>query len=157
MSFPPRIVQTTFLIFGCALILGCPMPTTAQAESEAEPRADAEKTASADELVRKGRSAFNNTCRTCHSIREGDNRLGPSLHGIVGDKAGTEPGYAAYSAAMRSSGIVWDEQTLDRFIENPEAVVPNNNMKPFAGITNPQVRRQIIAYLKTLETPSASN
>jgi cytochrome c len=78
-----------------------------------------------------GQAAFNNNCRTCHSTKEGDNRLGPSLSHIVGAKAAARSGYANYSQAMRAAGITWDEQTLDRFIANPESVVPNNNMKPF--------------------------
>lgn len=99
----------------------------------------------------KGQLAFNNACRTCHSVKEGDNRLGPSLHGILGNKAASSKGYAAYSAALRNSGIVWDEKTLDAFIANPEKVVPNNNMKPYSGINDPEVRRQIVAYLKSEE------
>lgn len=94
------------------------------------------------------KAAFNNHCRTCHSPREGDNRLGPALGKIIGQKAGTRPGYSNYSAAMRNSGIVWDEETLDRFIADPDAVVPNNNMKPFKGVTDPEVRKRIIAAMR---------
>jgi cytochrome c len=94
------------------------------------------------------KAAFNNHCRTCHSPREGDNRLGPSLGKIVGAKAGTQPGYPNYSAAMKSSGVVWDEQTLDKFIADPDAVIPNNNMKPFKGVTDPAVRKRIIAAMR---------
>jgi cytochrome c len=107
--------------------------------------ADAQS-ASADKV------AFNNHCRTCHSDKPGDNRQGPSLGGIVGAKAGSQPGFQNYSQAMKSSGITWDEQTLDKFIANPESVVPNNNMKPFAGGPDPAVRRKIIASLKANDT-----
>lgn len=93
-------------------------------------------------------AAFNNNCRTCHSTKEGDNRLGPSLSHIVGAKAAARPGYANYSQAMKTAGITWDEQTLDRFIANPESVVPNNNMKPFKGVPDATVRKAIIEYLK---------
>jgi cytochrome c len=92
--------------------------------------------------------AFNNHCRTCHSDKPGDNRQGPSLHGIVGAKAGSQQGYPNYSGAMKSSGITWDEKTLDKFIANPDSVVPNNNMKPFGGVPDPAVREKIIASLK---------
>jgi cytochrome c len=98
--------------------------------------------------VSSGKAAFNNNCRTCHSPKPGDNRLGPALGGIVGAKAGTRPGYGNYSQAMKSSGITWDEQTLDRFIANPEEVVPNNNMKPFKGVADQAVRKNIIDSLK---------
>jgi cytochrome c len=91
--------------------------------------------------------AFNNHCRTCHTTREGDNRLGPTLHGVIGREAGSVPGFG-YSSAMQNAGITWDEQTLDRYIENPEAVVPGNNMKPYSGITAAEERAKIIAHLK---------
>jgi cytochrome c len=95
----------------------------------------------------KGELAFNNNCRTCHSVKAGDNRLGPSLHKVVGRKAASG-GNFGYSQALANSGIVWDEATLDKFITNPDSVVPNNNMKPFTGIADPAVRKQIIEFLK---------
>jgi cytochrome c len=98
-----------------------------------------------DESNREGKLAFNSSCRTCHSIDEGDNRLGPNLHEIVGRKAGSEK--YGYSPAMKSSGIVWDAETLDRFIENPESVVSGNNMKPFGGISDAATRESIVSYL----------
>ncbi|HKE96828.1 MAG TPA: c-type cytochrome [Povalibacter sp.] len=92
---------------------------------------------------------FNNHCRTCHSAKADDNRQGPSLHGIVGARAGSSQGFANYSQAMKNSGITWDEATLEKFIANPEAVEPNNNMKPFGGVDDPAVRRQIVEFLKS--------
>ena len=94
-------------------------------------------------------AVFNNHCRTCHSVKAGDNRLGPSLHNIYGAKAGSVAGYANYSQSMKSAGITWDEQTLDKFIENPEQVVRNNNMKPYKGIADEAVRQQIVDYFKS--------
>jgi cytochrome c len=96
-----------------------------------------------------GPEAFNSNCRTCHSTKEGDNRLGPSLNKIIGRKAGNTSGYPNYSQGLKSSGITWDEATLDKFITNPEAVVPNNNMKPFNGVREATVRAKIIAFLKS--------
>jgi cytochrome c len=92
-------------------------------------------------------AAFNNHCRTCHSLKEGDNRIGPSLHNIYGAKAGAS-NYAAYSQGLKTSGLTWDEATLDKFIENPDQVV-TNNMKPFKGIDDPAVRKQIVDFLKS--------
>lgn len=96
-----------------------------------------------------GQTAFNSHCRTCHSINQGDNRLGPSLHGIYGAKAGAASDYSNYSQGLANSGLTWDEQTLDKFIENPDQVVSNNNMKPYQGIGDEAVRKQIIAFLKS--------
>jgi len=93
--------------------------------------------------------AYNNACRTCHSMREGDHRLGPSLHGVVGRKAGSVEGYG-FSSAMQQSSVVWDEATLDAFIENPDKVVHGNAMKPYGGIDDPAQRKEIVAYLKSI-------
>ena len=95
----------------------------------------------------EARLAFNNHCRTCHVTTEGDNRLGPSLHNVIGREAGSAPGFA-YSSAMQNADFVWDEERLDRFIENPEAVVPGNNMKPFSCIAAAEERAKIIAHLE---------
>jgi cytochrome c len=95
-----------------------------------------------------GQLAFNNYCRTCHSTKPDDNRLGPSLFGVFGRKAASAPGYS-YSDAMKNSDLTWDEGHLDKFIANPEAVVPGNGMKPFTGINNPHERGLIIDFLRT--------
>jgi cytochrome c len=95
-----------------------------------------------------GQEAFNNSCRTCHSSKEGDNRLGPDLHGVIGRKAGSVQGYN-YSQSMKNSGITWDEASLDKFITNPDSLVPNNNMKPFTGVSDAGTRKSIIDFLKS--------
>jgi len=91
--------------------------------------------------------AFNNACRTCHTMKEGDNRLGPSLHGVIGRRSGSLPGYG-YSESMKTAGIVWDDTTLNRFLADPEAVVPGNKMKPYGGVGDAEARAMIIAHLK---------
>src|SRR5919108_4937125 len=80
-----------------------------------------------------GQAAFNNACRTCHTMKRGDNRLGPSLADIIGRKAGSLTGYN-YSTSMRQSGIIWDAANLDQFIADPDQVVHGNNMKPYGGL-----------------------
>lgn len=90
-------------------------------------------------------------------MKEGDNRLGPSLHNIHGAKAGSSSAYTGYSQGLKSSGVVWDDATLDKFIENPDQVVPNNNMKPFKGIGDPAVRKQIIDFLRSQASQQNSN
>src|SRR5207248_3088317 len=88
-----------------------------------------------------GQQAFNNTCRTCHMVREGDNRLGPNLYKIVGRKAGSLPDYA-FSSAMKEAGFVWDEEKLDRFIANPDELVPGNSMKPYGGLPSATIEKR---------------
>ena len=93
-----------------------------------------------------GQQAFNNACRTCHVVREGDNRLGPNLHRIVGRKAGSLPDYA-FSGAMKEAGFAWDEEKLDRFMANPDQVIAGNSMKPYGGLASGEERKKIIAFL----------
>jgi cytochrome c len=103
--------------------------------------------------------AFNGHCRECHAFDKGDNRLGPSLYGVVGRKAGTAPNFA-YSESLKGSGVTWDEPTLDKWITNPNALIPGNNMGAiFGGVADPAERAMIIAFLKQdiHASPPASN
>jgi cytochrome c len=95
-----------------------------------------------------GQQVFNNACRTCHTVKEGDNRQGPNLYKIVGRKAGSLPGYG-YSSAMKEADFVWDAEKLDGFIANPDAIVSGNNMKPFSGLASADDRAKIIAFLQS--------
>ena len=86
-------------------------------------------------------------CTACHTTGEGEpDKVGPNLHGVIGRKAGTKAGFA-YSDALKNSGITWDEAKLDEWIKKPAALVPGTKMA-FIGISNDQVRANIIAYLK---------
>ncbi len=101
--------------------------------------------------------SFNDHCRECHSFVKDDNRLGPSLYGVVGRKAGTLPGYA-YSESLKDSGVTWDEPTLDKWIANPDAVISGNQMSPpYGGVADAAIRKKIIAYLKTISPPDAGS
>jgi len=94
----------------------------------------------------KGEAVFIQ-CKTCHVTDAGVNKIGPSLHGVVGRHSGIEPGYT-YSAANKNSGIVWTPEKLFQYLENPQRVVPGTKMA-FAGIQDPQKRADLIAWLKT--------
>lgn len=87
------------------------------------------------------------TCAACHSVL-GDG-IGPDLTGIYGSKAAARPGFA-YSAAMKESGIVWNETTLRAFIEDPQATVKGTAML-FPGYKAPADVAAVLAYLKTLK------
>jgi cytochrome c len=95
--------------------------------------------------AKTGEQIFNQ-CKPCHSLEAGKNGIGPTLHGLLGRKAGTVPGYS-YSPAMQSSGIVWNEDSLAKFLADPSAVVPGTKMV-YAGIKNEAQRDDLIAYLK---------
>lgn len=88
-------------------------------------------------------------CKTCHSVVAGQNRIGPSLAGVVGRKAGTYAKYS-YSPAMKAKGVVWTEANLDTYLTKPQAYVKGTKMA-FAGIADPKKRKDVIAYLKTLK------
>lgn len=90
--------------------------------------------------------AFNNSCRTCHSMKEGDNRLGPNLNKIVGRKAGSLPNYN-YSSSMKEAGFVWDQDKLTRFMIKPDEVVSGNKMLPYGGIAADEAAK-VVAYLQ---------
>jgi cytochrome c len=85
-------------------------------------------------------------CVSCHAVTPAFNGIGPSLAGVYGRKAGTEPTFR-YSDAMRQSGLVWDAATLDKYLTKPRALVPGNKMA-LAGIDDPAVRAEIIAFLQ---------
>ena len=86
-------------------------------------------------------------CRACHEIGEGaKNNVGPVLNGVVGRKAGVYPDYN-YSQANKNSGLTWDEATLQEYLKNPKARVPDTKMT-FPGLTSQKEIDNIIAYLK---------
>ena len=85
-------------------------------------------------------------CAACHSIERGVNGVGPTLYGIFGRKAGELDDYR-YSPALKRSGIIWTEGTLDTFIADSQATVPANRM-PYAGMPNAADRSDLIAYLQ---------
>lgn len=96
-----------------------------------------------------GAKVFKTQCGVCHSPLAGKNMVGPSLFGIVGRKSGSVPGFK-YTAANKDSGATWDEATLDKYLPNPRAFIPNTAMT-FAGLKNDTQRADVIAYLATLK------
>ena len=84
-------------------------------------------------------------CAACHKLEAGVNEVGPSLHGIFNRKAG-EIAEFRYSPAMKRSGIVWTQETLDKYIADPQGFVPANRM-PYAGMASADDRADLIAYL----------
>lgn len=127
-----------------------------RAEDQAAGNAAAPDTASAPETPvayasLTGDAAAGETifiqCRACHTVEPGQNRVGPTLHGVVGRAAGAVPGYN-YSPANRNSALVWTEEQLFAYLEAPQKVMPGTKMA-YGGLRNPQARADLIAYLKT--------
>jgi len=89
-------------------------------------------------------------CRACHDVGpEAKNKVGPSLNDLIGRKAGTIEGFT-YSEANKSAGgkgLVWTEDVLSKYLENPLSFMPGTKMA-FAGLKDPQDRKDVIAFLK---------
>ncbi|GBD44698.1 Cytochrome c-554 [bacterium HR40] len=96
----------------------------------------------------KGAKVFNK-CKACHEIKEAKNKVGPHLVGIVGRKAGSAEGFN-YSDALKKAhdeGLVWNEETLAKYLADPKAFLPGNRMA-FAGLKKEDEIEDLIAYLK---------
>jgi cytochrome c len=103
----------------------------------------------------RGAQLYAARCGACHSID--DNGAGPRHCGLFGRKAGTQQGFD-YSEALKRSTIIWNERTLDRWLQNPSALIPGNKMVvQLAG--DPRDRADLIAYLKqaTVDKPPGND
>jgi cytochrome c len=101
----------------------------------------------------RGAQAFR-ACVACHTVVPDRNLTGPSLAGVWGRKAGTLASFDRYSPALKAAGLVWDEQTLDKWLAAPAKLVPGNRM-PFPGIADVGARRDLIAFLKAASSGHA--
>jgi cytochrome c len=98
----------------------------------------------------RGARAFSQ-CMACHSVEPERHLTGPSLSHVWGKKAASVESFMRYSDALKRSGLVWDEQTLDKWLTNPQAFVPGTSMT-FPGVKDPAVRADLIAYLQEPRT-----
>lgn len=120
-----HFTQATFALSTAALISGC---TSQPAKTSAVPAAVTQ-------------------CVACHSFDEnGPRRTGPNLHGVVGRKAASQPGFT-YSGALKNSGLIWTPEALDTFLTAPARMVPGTRMG-FTGEADPARRKEIIAYMQ---------
>ncbi|HVJ34660.1 MAG TPA: cytochrome c family protein [Terriglobia bacterium] len=85
-------------------------------------------------------------CQVCHSLDAGTNKIGPSLHGLIGRPSASIANFS-YSQAMQNAHVTWDPATLDKYLTNPKAMVPGTKML-FPGLPKPEDRANLIAYLK---------
>lgn len=93
-------------------------------------------------------------CKACHSMEEGKHKMGPSLHGVIGRKAGTAEGFTKYKA-MKGASFTWDEAMIDswitdqkKFLKANKDIVGGNRTSMSAKVKKENDRKAIIAYLK---------
>jgi len=118
------VLRTAFI---CLVISACGGPALAQ-------------------TAPNGETLFRQRCGSCHTVQAGQNRMGPSLRGVVGRRAGSVSGYA-YSPALRAWGQDWTTANLERYLAGSRATVPGTRMNIAAP--PPAQRAEIIRYLQT--------
>jgi len=102
----------------------------------------------------RGQQMFN-ACAACHSLEPDRSMTGPSLAGVWNRTAGTLASFPRFSEALKSSGVVWDDATLDAWLADPQAFIPENHMV-FAGIPDAQSRTDLLAFLKEATQPGST-
>ncbi len=135
ISLPPPQPQTRskkmkfFILFLSVMVMGS---TLAMADA-----------------VEDGKKIFNR-CTACHSVVEGQMKIGPSMFKIVGRKAGKLAGYEKYSDGLKKVDFVWDDAKLTEYLTNPKALIPDTKMT-FLGVKDPKEMADLLVYLKSLK------
>jgi cytochrome c len=95
----------------------------------------------------EGEAVFVDHCMACHAVVKGENKFGPSLHNIVGQKLASVAGFGNYSAAIKSSDALWSEANLRQFLSGPQDFMPGTTM-PYSGLQNTNELESLIIYLQ---------
>src|ERR1700742_2432354 len=95
-----------------------------------------------------GEKIFKTQCGICHAVVAGQNRIGPTLFGVVGRQAGSVPGFN-YTTDHKKLGTTWNAATLSKYLTNPRAMVPDTSMV-YPGLKDNAKRADVVAYLATL-------
>lgn len=96
--------------------------------------------------VLRGQTVYQTQCADCHNPN--DHRTGPRHWGVLGRKAGSEPGYV-YSNALKRSTVIWSRETLLLWLTDPEKLIPGQVMD--FSLSDAAQRADVVAYLATLK------
>jgi cytochrome c len=136
-EMPP--LQYRLLHWNAALSKADVLTLSMLGKSEGKSEAPSEGTGDAT----RGKALFERRCTGCHAMEV--DREGPRLAGVFGTKAGSKPGFT-YSAGLKNSGLTWSDATLERWLSDPDSMIPDNNMS--FSVSKAEERRDLIAYLK---------
>ena len=136
-------MKTFGALAGLLLLTACGSPSSSESADESSATDTSAPMQTSSTGVRPDGFA---QCAACHAVAKGaPHGLGPNLWGIAGSKAGELAGYQ-FSPALKASGLVWDEETLNKWLENPRALVPGNKMS-FSGIRDEAKRKELVTWL----------
>ena len=138
-----------FVLFALAAAIALPMASVNAMDASEEVAVD-------PKMAKKGKKVAIKQCFACHDITEDkQNRVGPPLWGVYGKPAGSVEGYEYSEAHLsKADSIVWDEATLDAYLQDPKALVPGNKMAyPVVGlpVMSDKQRKRVIEFLKSIK------
>ena len=103
----------------------------------------------AEAEAQDGQSLYRRQCSVCHATEAGQNKIGPTMHGIAGTKSAAVPGFE-FSDAMKAANLTWTDDNLAKYIADPKGTVPGTKMV-YNGMKNPDDVKAVVDYLKTLK------
>lgn len=134
--FPERCLCFVLAVFVLGMIAFVPYSSASSAAPSANDTGDATR----------GQQVFENRCSGCHSLDQ--DKEGPRLRGVYGQKAGSLSTTFKYSDAMKASNVTWDAAALDQWLADPDKIIPNSDMA--FRVPKANERTDVIAYLQQL-------
>jgi len=147
-------MNAKYMILPAILLAACggeSESTSIESSIPAQKSAPIVQTASTMTPMERGAKLYKR-CKACHTLEEGGkHKVGPNLWNVYGAKAGSKEGFN-YSKAMAASEVIWDDTTLDAYIQKPSTFMKGNRMS-FVGIKKAEDRDAVLLYMKSKTTP----